>query len=98
MQLSSLGVSIAETSNWLEEAIGFIERQADEIDNSLLTVSVVQNKFITIYEEEDELCFNSHPVKLNNYTLYMKEVKTKLLEKCITLAHKITKTFLSQNI
>jgi hypothetical protein len=28
----------------------------------------------------------------------MKEVKTKLLEKCITLAHKITKTFLSQNI
>lgn len=30
--------------------------------------------------------------------MYMKEVKTKLLEKCITLAHKITKTFLSQNI
>jgi len=28
----------------------------------------------------------------------MKEVKTKLLEKCITLAHKITKTFLSQNL
>lgn len=44
------------------------------------------------------MCFNSHPVKINNYTLYMKEVKTKLLEKCITLAHKITKTFLSQNI
>ena len=78
--------------------IEFIEGQREDIDNSLLTVSVVQNKFITIYEEEDELCFNSHPVKLNNYTLYMKEVKTKLLEKCITLAHKITKTFLSQNI
>lgn len=64
----------------------------------MLTVSVVQNKFITIYEEEDELCFNSHPVRLSNYTMYMREVKTKLLEKCITLAHKITKTFLSQNL
>lgn len=30
--------------------------------------------------------------------MYMREVKTKLLEKCITLAHKITKIFLSQNI
>lgn len=39
----------------------------------------MQNRFLTIYEEDDELCFNSHPVKLNNYTLYMKEVKTKLL-------------------
>ena len=39
----------------------------------------MQNKFITIYEEEDELCFNSHPVKLSNFPLYLKEVKTKLL-------------------
>ncbi len=57
----------------------------------------MQNRFLTIYEEDDELCFNSHPVKLSNYTLYMKEVKTKLLEKCIILANKITKTFLTQN-
>ena len=28
----------------------------------------------------------------------MKEVKTKLLEKCITLSSKITKTFLIQNL
>lgn len=35
---------------------------------------------------------------MSNYTMYMREVKTKLLEKCITLAHKITKTFLSQNL
>lgn len=50
MQLSSLSVSIAETPNWEAEAIAFIEKQPDEIDGSLLTVSVVQNKFITIYE------------------------------------------------
>lgn len=53
MQLNSLNVSIAENSNWAHDTINFIEGQSDDIDSSLLTVSVVQNKFITIYEEED---------------------------------------------
>ena len=56
------------------------------------------NNFLTIYEENDELCFNNHPVKICNYTLYMKEVKTKLIERCIALSHRLTKAFLSQNI
>ena len=75
-----------------------IEEYNENIDDSLLTVIAVPNKFLTIYEEDDELCFNSHPVKTNNFTQYMKEVKTKLIDKCIQLSHKLTKTFLFQNM
>jgi hypothetical protein len=50
MQLNSLNVSVAESADWPREAVQFIESNNDEIDGSLLTVGVVQNKFITIYE------------------------------------------------
>lgn len=64
----------------------------------MLTVIAVPTKFLTIYEEDDELCFNSHPVKTSNFTHYMRDVKTKLIEKCILLSHRLTKTFLTHNI
>lgn len=35
---------------------------------------------------------------MTNYTFYMKEVKTKLLEKFIALSQKITKIFLNHNL
>ena len=81
MQLNTLDISIAQTPNFSQKVVDFVESYDDKIDDSLLTVITIPNKFLTIYEEEDELCFNSHPVKTTNFTHYMKEVKTKLIEK-----------------
>lgn len=98
MQLNTLNISVAETPNFNQKVVDFIENYDEKIDDSLLTVITIPNKFLTIYEEDDELCFNSHPVKQKNFTHYMREVKTKLIEKTINLTHKLTKAFLAQNI
>lgn len=51
-----------------------------------------------IYEEEEELCFNSHPIKLSNYYNYMKDAKMKVVDKCITVANKLVEIFIHQNL
>lgn len=72
MQLNTLDISVAETPNFNERVVDYIENYDENIDSSLLTVITIPNKFLTIYEEDDELCFNSHPVKTTNFTHYMK--------------------------
>ena len=44
------------------------------------------------------MALNSHPIKPNNYYSYMKDVKNKILEKCISLCHRITDIFINQNL
>ena len=48
MQLSTLPVT-TQSENWKGEIVDFIENYDENIDSSLLTLSAVQNRFLTIY-------------------------------------------------
>jgi hypothetical protein len=74
-----------------------VEEASSQIDASLLTLPAVQNKFLMIYEEEEELSFNSHPIKISNYYNYMKDAKVKVVDKCIVVATKVVEIFINQN-
>jgi hypothetical protein len=49
MQLNSLDVT-TQQEDWKEKFVDFIENYNEDIDSSLLTLTAVQNRFLTIYE------------------------------------------------
>lgn len=97
IQLQTLPSQI-NNDEWERQRGEFVERNPEHIDASLLTLNSPQNKFLSIFEEEEELTLNSCPIKPNNAYNYIKDVKNKILEKCIGLCHRITEIFISQNL
>lgn len=84
---------------WNLRRLGFIESDATDIDNNLLTLQANSSNmcYLRIYDEEEELIINGVYIRANTYYDYMRDVKNKTVDLLIEITKKILFIFFQHN-